>query len=255
VLAAKPSSLQDEIAQIKAELAIAEAEAAAEAEAEALRPLAPRQEAFVREYLLDSNGAAAAIRSGYSPNAAAAIATRLLNNANVAAAVATGKAQRLSRTTLQGDVIVQELATLALSNVKHYVITDEGEVTLAAGAPPNAFAAIQSIDRTTTEKEDPKTGEITRTYNVKLKLWDKPNPLKLLGKHAGIASFADRVEITGRNGGPIEIAAVKLAELPLEALRQKMLELVEAPVDAEIVQVTQVDQAAAANQADQEKAS
>jgi phage terminase small subunit len=197
------------------------------------KALTPRQAAFVNEYLLDLNGTQAAIRAGYSPHTARSIAVEYLAKPDIAAAVARARAQRLSRVNLSADTILQEMSALALSNIKHYKITDEGEVELAEGAPPNAMAAIAAIDRTTTEKVDPKSGEITRTYNVKLKLWDKPNPLKLLGKHAGIQSFVDRVEVTGKNGGPIEVAAVRLTELSLEQLKQKMLQLVEqAPIEA-----------------------
>jgi phage terminase small subunit len=202
------------------------------------KALTPRQAAFVNEYLLDLNGTQAAIRAGYSPHTARNIAVEYLAKPGIAAAVARGRALRLSRTQLSADAIIQEMSALALSNVKHYIITDEGEVTLAEGAPPNAMAAIQAIDKTTTEKVDPKTGEITRTYNVKLKLWDKPRPLQLLGKHAGIKSFVDRVEITGKDGGPIEIAAAKLTELSVEQLKTKMLQLVEqAPIEAEVIEM------------------
>jgi len=224
------ASLSEEIIKLRAELA--------EAEADAAEDLPPRQRAFVREFLLDHNGTQAAIRVGFSPHTARSIASEYLAKPGIAAAVARGEAELISRNNLKQDVIVRELATLALSNVNHYKITDEGEVSLAPGAPPNAMAAVQAIDKTTTEKIDPKSGEITRTYNVKLKLWEKTSSLKQLGKHVGISSFIDRLEVTGKDGGPIEIAATRLAELPIEALKQKMLELAEqAPVEGEFNEV------------------
>lgn len=73
------------------------------------RGLTPRQAAFVREYLVDLNGAQAAIRAGYSPDAAKEQAARLLTNANVAAAVEAGKAARASRVQVTADDVVRIL--------------------------------------------------------------------------------------------------------------------------------------------------
>lgn len=50
-------------------------------------PLTAKQEAFVREYLVDHNGTQAAIRAGYSERTANEQASRLLANVNVRAAV------------------------------------------------------------------------------------------------------------------------------------------------------------------------
>lgn len=73
------------------------------------RGLTPRQAAFVREYLVDLNGAQAAIRAGYSPDAAKEQAARLLTNANVAAAVDAGKAARASRVQVTADDVIRIL--------------------------------------------------------------------------------------------------------------------------------------------------
>ena len=42
-----------------------------------------KQSRFVREYAVDCNGAAAAVRAGYSPRSAKVTASRLLTKANV----------------------------------------------------------------------------------------------------------------------------------------------------------------------------
>jgi phage terminase small subunit len=53
----------------------------------------PRRTRFVQEYLVDRNGAGAAVRAGYSPRTARQIAHRLLTKADVAHAVRKGEAQ------------------------------------------------------------------------------------------------------------------------------------------------------------------
>jgi hypothetical protein len=100
---------------------------------------------------------------------------------------------------------------LARSNVKHYVISDDGQVELAEGAPPNAMAAVQSV-RKKTRVESRKVGDeyVTTTYyDVELKLWDKTGTLKLMGKHAGVKACSDRMEVTGPDGGPIQVEEVR----------------------------------------------
>jgi phage terminase small subunit len=68
--------------------------------------LSPKQARFAQEYVLDSNGAQAAIRAGYSPNGARVKASQLLAKINVRAAVtaAQGEVQRQTGFTRQ-DVV------------------------------------------------------------------------------------------------------------------------------------------------------
>jgi hypothetical protein len=49
--------------------------------------LRPKQQAFIREYLKDRNGAAAAVRAGYSAHTAKVIASRLTAQVNIRAAI------------------------------------------------------------------------------------------------------------------------------------------------------------------------
>lgn len=163
-------------------------------------PLNSRQQALVEQMLIDNNGAQAAIRAGYSPHTAAAIASEILAEPNVAAALARAKAERLSRVNMTADTILHEMSALALARVEHFTISDEGQVALAEGAPQNAMAAVKSIKRKTTVKPN---GD--RVYDVELHLWDKPGSLKLMGKHANVAACFDKVEVTGKDGGPLEV--------------------------------------------------
>lgn len=163
--------------------------------------LSPRQKQFVHEYLIDLNGTQAAIRAGYSAHTAGEAAPRLLADVRIAHAVERGKAQRLSRVNMTQDTVLHEMSLLANSRLDHYYIDDEGQVRLTEGAPDGAMAAVQSIKRRTKVFTD-KEGNTEKTYDVEIRLWDKPNPLKLMGKHVGL-NFSDRVEVTGKDGGPV----------------------------------------------------
>lgn len=171
------------------------------------KDLNPRQAAFVAEYLVDLNGTQAAIRAGYSPHTANEQASALLANLNIAEAVERGKAQRASRVNISQDTVLHEMSMLALSRIDHYVVSDDGQVELAEGAPEDAMAAVQSIKRKTRVHCDAQGNITGKTYEVELRLWDKPAPLKLTGRHVGL--YPDRVEHVGKGGGPIEIAEVR----------------------------------------------
>lgn len=176
-----------------------------------LPELNPRQRAFVAEYLRDLNGTQAAIRAGYSAATAGEISSRLLTDARIANAVARGKEHRLAAVNVSAETILAEMNALASSDVDHYVITDDGRVALAPGAPPNAMKAIQSIKRKTRIETRGKGEDAVevRHYDVELRLWDKPGSLKLMGKHAGVKACYDRLEVSGPDGGPIPITEVR----------------------------------------------
>lgn len=166
-----------------------------------LEELTPRQKCFVAEYLIDLNATKAAIRAGYNPNSASVTASDMLAKANIAAMVARAMEQRASRVQMTADSVLHEMSLLSHSNIDHYIVDDDGRVVLTEGAPDGAMAAVQSVRRKKTIRED-KDGNCTVTYDVEIKLWDKPTPLKLMGRHTGL--FPDRMEHTGKNGGPIE---------------------------------------------------
>ncbi len=166
------------------------------------RPLLPKQKAFVAEYLIDLNATQAAIRVGYSARTAGEQAARLLADVRIQDAVETGMAQRLSRVNTTADSVLHEISVLAKSSIDHFFVDDEGQVQLVDGAPDGAMGAIQSIKRKTILHYDDDGNVNNRTYDVEIRLWDKPGSLKLMGKHAGL-NFSDRVEVTGKDGGPI----------------------------------------------------
>jgi len=192
--------------------------------ATATKELNARQKAFVREYICDLNATRAAIRAGYSKLGADVTGSQLLGHPSISIAVAQAMEVRNSRVNMSADTVLEEVATLAHACVDHYKVDDSGNLVLAEGAPPNAMAAIQSVKRRKIVKED-QAGNITITYEVEFRLWDKPGALKLMGRHVGIKAFSDRLEITGKEGGPIEIAAARLAELPAEDLQKHVTQL------------------------------
>jgi phage terminase small subunit len=76
----------------------------------------PKQEAFVREYLIDLNASAAYQRAGYAAtgNSAEVSASKLLRNPQVSAAVDAAIKARGERTQVTADAVLLEIQRLAM---------------------------------------------------------------------------------------------------------------------------------------------
>jgi phage terminase small subunit len=169
--------------------------------------LSPRRGAFVREYLKDRNATLAAIRAGYEKALAESIGAELLKDPEVGLALDIALSQRTSAVEITPETILNEMALLALSRLEHYTISDDGQVIPAPGAPVGVMAALQSVKRKVKVHYDSQGNIVSKDYDVELRLWDKPAPLRLLGRHVGL--FPDKVEHTGAAGGPIQVQEVR----------------------------------------------
>src|SRR4051812_19346770 len=109
--------------------------------------LTRRQAAFVAEFLVDLNGAAAAVRAGYSPNAAKEQAARLLTNVNVKAAIAAATAERSDRTRLKADSVIEELRRIAFANIADYVAWNHERVVFlnSQKMTPESLSAVAQV--------------------------------------------------------------------------------------------------------------
>lgn len=70
--------------------------------------LTPKQEAFVREYLIDLNATQAAIRAGYSEKTARSVGCENLTKPDVADAVAAAQAERAQKCEISALWVLNE---------------------------------------------------------------------------------------------------------------------------------------------------
>jgi phage terminase small subunit len=144
-----------------------------------------RRDRFVQEYLVDLNGTQAAIRAGYSPRSADVTASRLLGNARVAAAVQAAMDERARRVGMTADEVLRELKAIGQSRVTNYEIGGDAKqpVAVKEGAPADAMAAVSSVKRRVRRVlgREGEPGE--EIEDVELRLWSKPEALKLAGQH------------------------------------------------------------------------
>jgi len=152
-------------------------------------PLAPRQAAFIQEYLIDFNGKQAAIRSGYSPRSAETHASWLLRNPKVQAVLEAAMQARAERLRVSADKITVELAKIAFADAKDYV-PQPGEELDITRLNSDQTTAIQNIQ--IEDIVDARTGDMRRRTRVRLH--DKTAALTTLAKSLGMLSEKHIVE-------------------------------------------------------------
>ena len=143
----------------------------------AQRKLNPKQQRFVEEYLIDLNATQAAIRAGYSPKTATAIASENLSKPSISAAIAWAMAERSKRTGITQDRILEELAKVAFIKLTD-IVDDTGKIK--AGATDEDRACIESIKYKRTDTDTGYSEEREVKASSKLKA------IELLMRHTGM---------------------------------------------------------------------
>lgn len=145
-----------------------------------------KQIRFIHEYLIDRNATAAYMRSGYTATRASAgrNAHVLLKNPEVSAALKAAEQEILERVKLRQYEAHCELRAVATSDLTHYVVGDDGNVSLTADAPQSATKALQSVHRRSSTRKT-KDGDTITTQDVKITLWNKLEAIKIVGQADG----------------------------------------------------------------------
>lgn len=145
------------------------------------KPTVDRRAAFVREYLVDLNAQNAAIRAGYSAKTARAAGSRLLSDVDIRAQIDAAMKERAARVELTADDVLRELLRIARVDLAD-LYTENGQLKSIHEIPEDARRAIAGI-----EVDELWEGRGSEAVEVgvtrKVKLWDKPKALELLGKH------------------------------------------------------------------------
>lgn len=135
-------------------------------------------------------------------------ASKLAANGKVQIRVRELGAKAAAANEVTVERIVRELALIAFGNKRSVMSWGPGGVKLKES-------------ETLTDDEAAQVSEVKETVSatggsLSLKTHDKVRALELLGKHVGL--FPDKVELTGKNGGPMVTANVS-PEALAEAVR------------------------------------
>lgn len=101
------------------------------------------------------------------------------------------------------DRALREMARLAYSDIRD-VIDERGAILPIKLWPEELAAAVSSVE---VLKRNVTAGDGQMDDVLKVRFWDKPKNLEMIGKHLGI--LKESVEVTGKDGGPIETKGVE----------------------------------------------
>jgi phage terminase small subunit len=142
------------------------------------------EERFAREYLVDTNAAAAyrRCRPDVTDATAKVQGCQMLARPSVAARVATLKAELFARLEIQAADVLRELAIVGFSDVRHYQVNrDTGALELAADVLEERARAVASVKTRTVHSGEGESARVE--YHTELRLWDKLGALVKLGEH------------------------------------------------------------------------
>lgn len=173
--------------------------------------MTPKQDAFVREYLIDLNATQAAIRAGYSENTAYSIGNENLSKPEIAAAIKIAMDERAARTEITADKVMAELAKIGFSDIRKAVrwysqtnvaaIDSDEDMEALANEGSLRFAVANQVELVSSVDIDDDTaaaiseiGQSSRG-DLKIKFHDKRGALVDMGRHLGM--FTDKLEHSG----------------------------------------------------------
>lgn len=165
--------------------------------------LTGKQQRFVEEYLIDQNATQAAIRAGYSKKTAHVTGHENLKKPEIAQALAKERDARTERTRADQDWVITRLMSVAERSLQAEQVTDK------SGHP----VLVQT-----------ENGEMAPAYGFNAAGANKA--LELLGRNLGM--FTDKHEVTGKDGGPVEVASstpTETARMIAFALRKGLEEM------------------------------
>lgn len=123
-------------------------------------------------------------------------ASRLSTTPEVADRVAELKAQFAAKTSITAQRVLEELAKIGFANYSDFLTIDESGRTNVdvSKLSKDQMAAISEMQIDTSEDG---------RQRIKVKLHDKRAALMDIGKHLGM--FRDKIEVSGPDGGAIQV--------------------------------------------------
>ncbi len=145
--------------------------------------LTAKQEAFVREYLVDKNATQAAIRAGYSVKAARQVAAETLSNPSVRAAVNAGLRDLAARVGITSEMVLRERKRIAFFDPRK-LMDSEGNPLPIQDLDDDTAAAIAGLEvvQMTGAGEIPGVMSLVKKY----RLAAKDTSLAALEKYLGL---------------------------------------------------------------------
>lgn len=154
--------------------------------------LTPKQVRFCHEYMLSGNAGSAALQAGYSLANSGRHSRRLLKMTKIKAYLGQLQAEEREKYKPSAERLIYELCLVAFSDAADYMNWGN-ELREIKMVPENKRKAISEVSVTNNG----------RAKQVKIRLHNKMEAIRLLGKHFGI--FEKPVQITSSQTQNISI--------------------------------------------------
>jgi len=155
-----------------------------------LAHLGEKQIRFIDEYMIDRDGAAAAIRAGYTKNSAKRSAYRLRSHPAIAAEIERRTHERARRCDVQTDDVLRELKRIAFFDVRKLFDPATGKFyTNPYEMDEEEARGLVNYDVVVLDKEG--------DFITKLNPGNKLKALELLMRHAGM--LTDKREVDAKH--------------------------------------------------------
>ncbi len=179
--------------------------------------LTEKQKKFIQEYLIDLNATQAAIRAGYSEKTAREIAHQNLTKLHIQEALQQERERLAEISTIATPEEILKGYTRDIRFDPRDLYDDNGNLMSVSDLEDDPALSLAGIKVTETIilGKDGEDKVVKRTTDYKLP--DKKANRDSMGKTYGM--FIDRKELTGKDGGPVE---VKGHGMDLEKLREVM---------------------------------
>lgn len=164
----------------------------------ATRTPTPREQRFIEEYLVDSNGTQAAIRAGYAKGSAKVTASQLLTKPNVKASIQAQRDQLADSCGISKQRWLQEIVRLAFYDPAKFYDTHGNpiEIPLLDEDSRRAVVGFEfTEDYLNAKSPDGENKRVASGYTKKFKLADKQKALELFGKAVGY--YVEKRELSG----------------------------------------------------------
>ena len=148
--------------------------------------------------MIDLNATQAAIRAGYSADTAGAIGSENLQKPDIMIAISEAMEARAEATGIDANYVLMQAAKLhqrCMQEIVPLVDRRGQKIRDDEGNPLYAFNAAGAA-----------------------------KALELVGKHVNVGAFREKVELSGPNGGAVQVSVAGLTAEQIEALASLKLE-------------------------------
>ena len=189
-----------------------------------------RHKIFIERYITHWNATQAAKDAGYSERTAFQQGHALLKHPEVRQALEDRQKEIMKELGLTQERVLREYMKLAYADIMDFCNVRTERVVVGYeedGTPISEVRNIVTFKDDLDNLPDEKLAAISEVSEspgsgVRVKLHDKQRALDALSKHLGVFA-ADKLEVTGKDGGPIEIDSPR-EEIArrLEGMAQRM---------------------------------